>query len=234
MLFYISKGYMASSEHFSKEKLKDAVELCLENAGQYIKDAESLIESSSFGHASAFAILAYEEIGKAATCMSLIFDCLLTDKDKTTLDISFLWKNHVKKQKITRKFDETYRYCQYLKSYFYQQKRLNRCLNVQEFIKDWKDLAKEKDVEGILKDFSAKRGLEKKKWNGLYIDYKEGKFTSPKMVRKEVAIRDLEDVKSLFESAEKNIRVTVERLSEDQDYQDLVKTFLKLFYRDAI
>ena len=225
--------YTASPEYVSKEELIDAVGLTLENAEQFIKDAELLVENSSFGHASAFAILAYEEIGKAFTCMSLIFYCLLTDKDKTTLDISFLWKNHVKKQKNARKYDETYRYCQYLKSYFDQQKRLNRCLNVKD-IKDWKDLAKEKDVEGILKDFSAKKGLEKKKWNGLYIDYKEGKFTSPKMVRKEVAIRDLEDVKSLFESIEKNFRVTVERLSEDQDYQDLMKTFLKLFYKDAI
>ena len=56
-------------EYFSKEELKDAVELCIENAEQYIKDAELLIESSSFGHAYAFGSLAYEEQGKAAGCI---------------------------------------------------------------------------------------------------------------------------------------------------------------------
>ena len=44
------------------KELENCANLSLENAEQYIKDAELLIENSSFGHAYAFGVWAYEEI----------------------------------------------------------------------------------------------------------------------------------------------------------------------------
>ena len=40
------------------KEFEKAVNLCLENVEQYIKDAELLIKNSSFGHAYALGVLA--------------------------------------------------------------------------------------------------------------------------------------------------------------------------------
>jgi len=48
--------------------LQLVIRLSLDNAEKFLKDAELLINSSSFGHAFALTILALEETGKAIYC----------------------------------------------------------------------------------------------------------------------------------------------------------------------
>ncbi|MGB7533259.1 MAG: AbiV family abortive infection protein [Halobacteriota archaeon] len=210
---------MKSPEYFSKEELKDAVELCLENAEQYIKDAELLIGSSSFGHAYAFGVLAYEELGKAVGCIFRVLFYMHVNKD--VLDKK-KWRNkrqnplmnHLKKQKIMKVIDTLIEALHPLFSaeeleiskedgkeiakYFSDSP--DRCIEViqcapfymSEFKADLEDLLEESDRTA--KEFT----LEEEKWRGLYVDYKDGKFISPKTVEKDDAIRFLADVKKSF------------------------------------
>lgn len=212
---------MKLPEYFSKEELKDAVELCLENAEQYIRDAELLIESSSFGHAYAFGVLAYEELGKAVGCIFRVLFYMHVNKD--VLDKK-KWRNraqnplmnHVKKQKIMKVIDTLIEVLHPLFSaeefeiskedekdipkYFSDSP--DRCIEViqsasfymGEFKADLEDLLEECDRTA--KEFT----LEDEKWRGLYVDYnyKDGKFISPKTVGKDDAIGFLADVKKSF------------------------------------
>jgi len=213
------------------KELENCANLSLENAEQYIKDAELLIENSSFGHAYAFAILAYEELGKTLMCIFGMLVCWFTNKDVITPTIkgwNKTFKNHVTKQIIMRVIDELHIAVYQL---FYQRCGVKESEMKRLEVKDMKELTKkfiqspdnaikliesifsskekfEKDLEGLLKDrsvdrvieeFPSKRPLEKEKWRGLYVDYKEEKFISPNMIEKEEAVRYLADVKGSFE-----------------------------------
>ncbi|HUV02503.1 MAG TPA: AbiV family abortive infection protein [Desulfobacteria bacterium] len=210
---------MKSPEYFSKEELKDAVELCLENAEQYIKDADLLIESSSFGHAYAFGVLAYEEMGKAAVC--IVWVLLYRHVNKDVLDKK-KWRNkrenplmnHTKKQKIMKGIDTLMEALPLLFSveeleiseedkkeitkYFSDSPdsiiEFNQLVfsYISDFKVDLEDLSEETDR--TVKEFT----LEDEKWRGLYVDYKDGKFISPKTVGKDDAIEFLVDVKKAF------------------------------------
>ena len=207
---------MKSPEYFSKEELKDAVELCIENAEQYIKDAELLIESSSFGHAYAFGVLAYEELGKAVGCIFRVLFYMHVNKDM--LDKK-KWRNraqnplmnHIEKQKIMKGIDTVIESlyplfsAEELEISKEDKKGITKYFSdspdsiielvqlassyISEFKADLEDLLEESDRTA--KDFT----LEEEKWRGLYVDYKDGKFISPKTVGKDDAIRFLADVK---------------------------------------
>jgi AbiV family abortive infection protein len=211
---------MKSPEYFSKEELKDAVELCLENAEQYIRDAELLIESSSFGHAYAFGVLAYEELGKAVGCIFRIFSYRhvnkdVLDKKKWRNRAQNPFMNHTKKQKIMKVVDTLIESlhqrfnAEELEISKEDEKEIPKYFSdsfsdspdsiieliqlassyISEFKADLEDLIEESDRTA--KEFT----LEEEKWRGLYVDYKEGKFISPKTVGKDDAIRFLADVK---------------------------------------
>lgn len=211
---------MKSPEYFSKEELKGAVELCLENAEQYIKDAELLIEGSSFGHAYAFGVLAYEELGKAVVCSTRVF--LYGHINKDVLDKK-KWRDkkrqnslmsHTKKQKIMKVVDTLIEALHPLFSaekleiskedeeevikYFSDSpdrsiELIRRAYSyIIDFKADLEDLSEE--TEKTVKEFT----LEDEKWHGLYVDYKDGKFISPKTVGKDDAISFLAGVKKAF------------------------------------
>lgn len=214
---------MKSPEYFSKEELKDAVELCIENAEQYIKDAELLIKRSSFGHAFAFGVLAYEELGKAVVCSFWVFSYRHVNKD--VLDKK-KWRykrqnpliNHTKKQKIMKAVDTLIESlhqrfnAEELEISKENEKEITKYFSdsfsdspdssieliqlassyISGFKADLEDLIEESDR--IVKEFT----LEDEKWRGLYVDYKDGKFISPKTVGKDDAIRFLADIKESF------------------------------------
>lgn len=245
---------MTSPEYISKEELIDAVGLCLENAEQFIKDAELLIESSSFGHASAFGVLAYEELGKAFLSTVTVFLYYVENKD---LIKKKMWRNrgrnpfmnHKIKQKFVKIIDELYeaiyqlfgakelemerlseedvkniakyfirspdKAINFVKSVFY-------CIN--EFKKDLEDVLEERGVDRIMEEFT----LEEEKWCGLYVDYKEEKFISPKMVRRDEATWSLADVKRSFERV-KEISIM---LLELRHLDAIIKQFAELIARD--
>ncbi|MFQ6060832.1 MAG: AbiV family abortive infection protein [Thermoplasmata archaeon] len=66
-----------------------ASEECLDNARQFVEDAERLIESSSFGHAFSLLVLADEEMGKSLMFLFSLFGL--------SLKRSFL-RSHARKQ----------------------------------------------------------------------------------------------------------------------------------------
>lgn len=237
---------MKSPEYFSKEELKDAVELCLGNAEQYIKDAEMLIESSSFGHAYAFGILAYEEMGKAVGCSIRVFLYRYVNKD--VLDKK-KWRNkrqnplmdHTKKQKIMKVIDTV---IESLHSLFSAEeleiskedkKDITKYFSdspdsiieliqlassyISEFKADLEDLSEESDRTA--KEFT----LEEEKWRGLYVDYKEGKFISPKTVGRDDAIRFLADVKKSLGRI-KTVSIMILALGDDDAVTNRFVEFL--------
>lgn len=53
-----------TEESTSGKLLKEAVKLCLDNAEQFIKAGELLINNRSYGHAFALAVLGEEEADK--------------------------------------------------------------------------------------------------------------------------------------------------------------------------
>ena len=149
------------------KELENCANLSLENAEQYIKDAELLIENSSFGHASAFAILAYEELGKTLMCIFGMLVCWFTNKDVITPTIkgwNKTFRNHVTKQIIVRVIDELHRAVYQL---FYQRfgiketemKRLDKN-DIKELIKNF--IQSPADVKELIKSvFSSKEKFEK-------------------------------------------------------------------------
>lgn len=213
------------------KELENCTNLSLENAEQYIKDAELLIERSSFGHAYGFAILAYEELGRVLICVFGILGCCFTNKDMITPTIkqwNKTFKNHVTKQMIMRIIDELHEavYQLFYRKFGIKESELKRLdvKDVQELIKkfiqspgdviklikstfsswekfkkDLDDLLKERGVDKVIKEFPLEKPLEKEKWRGLYVDYKDEKFISPKTVGKDEVMRYLADVNRSFE-----------------------------------
>jgi AbiV family abortive infection protein len=149
------------------KELENCANLSLENAEQYIKDAELLIENSSFGHAYAFAILAYEELGRTVICIFGILGCWFTDKDMITPNVkgwNKTFKNHVTKQIIMKVIDELYGAIYQL---FYQRYGVKESEMKGLEVKDVKELIKKfvqspdnaiKLTESI---FSSKEKFEK-------------------------------------------------------------------------
>jgi hypothetical protein len=66
--------------------------------------------------------------------------------------------------------------------------------STERFKKDLEDLLKQKGVDKVIREFA----LEEEKHYGLYVDYKDGKFSSPKSIGKNEAISNLADVKRSF------------------------------------
>lgn len=216
-------------------EFEKAVNLCLENAEQYIKDAELLIENSSFGHAYAFGVLAYEELGKAKMLSVVVLYSYFSGKKDIPIPKK-TWENrrknpffmHPKKQKIEKIADELFGA---IYQWFYQNfgiKELESEKLCEEDVKEFldfiqpiikilgntgliqlvfqglkrfvegelEDLLEERDFDKILNDFT----LEDKKWAGLYVDlnWKDRKFASPKIIRKDDASKCLEYIKRSF------------------------------------
>ena len=224
-----------------------AVNLCLENAGQYIKDAELLIENSSFGHAHALGVLAYEELGKAKMLSIVVLYSYFSGKKDIPIPKK-MWKNrrknpffaHPKKQKFEKIADELflamYQYfnrkfginglesgklCEDdVKEFFdsilpiimfMKNTGLNQLFfrSLKRFVDgELEDLLKEINFDKILNDFS----LEDKKWAGLYVDlnWKDGKFATPKKIREDDASKCLEYIKGSFRRMEEFSTVLLE------------------------
>lgn len=240
----------------SIKELENGVNLCLENAEQYIKDAELLIKNSSFGHAYALGVLAYEELGKAVMCDFGILLCWFTNKDTITLN-GKKWRNrkqnpftrHLTKQRLQKIIDELCRAISILfgieelemkelqkedaKEFFvFIQPLIPTVDNIEafklisQFVKsfvegDLENLLEKRDVGRIMKEFT----LEEDKWRGLYvdIDWEEGKFTSPKMIKRDDASRYLADVKESF----KNVRELNIGILELGHHDALIKKFVE-------
>ncbi|MCK4332223.1 MAG: AbiV family abortive infection protein [Thermoplasmatales archaeon] len=250
------------------KELENCVNLCLENAKQYIMDAEMLIKNASFGHAYALAILAYEELGKAIMCIFGTFGCLFTNKDMLTPSIkgwNKTFKNHVTKQWIQRIIDELYRTVYQVVGQQFDMKEseieelemiglddedmkeliknfvqspdkgieLIKSIfsSMGNFKKDLEDLLKERGVDRVIKEFPLKKPLEKEKQRGLYVDYKDGKFISPKSIGKDEAIRNLTDVKRSFGRMKELIQMDIMIL--ELGHYNAIKKFAEVFAQDT-
>jgi len=239
--------HTASPEYISKEELINAFRLSIENAEQFIKDAELLIESSSFGHAYAFGVLAIEEMGKAflfavAVFLHHVYNKDLIEKKKLQNRRRNPFTKHLTKQKFVKIVDKLYEALYPLfDAKVSEMERLSEedikveITSVQsldmvqkfiesvftsEFKNDLEDLLEELGVDRVMEEFT----LEEEKWRGLYVDYRRGKFISPKKVRKEDAIRYLADVKRSFERV-KEISIM---LLELRHHDAIIKTFQNL------
>jgi len=247
------------------KELENGVNLCLDNAEQYIKDAELLRKNSSFGHAYALGVLAYEELGKAVMCDFGILLCWFINKDAITLN-GKKWRNrrqnpftrHLTKQRLQKIIDELCRAISILfgieelemkelqkedvKEFFvFIQPLILMVDNIETFklisqsLKkivegDLQDLLEKRDVGRIMKDFT----LEEDKWRGLYvdIDWEEGKFTSPKMIKEDDASRYLSDVRESFKNA-RELNIGILELGHHDALIDKFVKFINMIVEDG-
>ena len=196
----------------SEKTLRKALGLCVDNAEQFIKDAEILIENSSYGHAFALSVLAEEEIAKAW----IYHICA-----EGVIGVEGTWKRDIRDHRLKQGFG-------LLLGLIYKIIGLLR--EIKESVdKEAGDnsrkakriaLKKMKDFkEQMLESATHQRGefhellkwfktLQDEKEKALYIDidFRENTFTSPKKFEKR-------DVKKYLEQVEERLEITREMLS---------------------
>ena len=178
-------------------KLK-ASEECLKNARQFVKDAERLIESSSFGHAFSLLVLADEEMGKSLMFLFSLFGL--------SLKRSFL-RSHARKQ-----------FVQLGMSLAWTILDLLRIENIMKAAREVKDVEKRKLLiveemkkiaemdedemrnrlqPAIEETMTLFKDLDIRKQRGLYVElHNDGAVTTPNDVSEEEVSQYLDSVKS--------------------------------------
>lgn len=189
----------------SEKTLRKAVDLCLDNAEQFTRDARILIQNSSFGHAFALSVLAEEEIAKAwmyAICAEGVIGTKGT------------WKRDIRDHRFKQSFG-------LLLGLIYKLVGLFR--EIKESVdkeakgnsRKAKKIALEKMKnfrERILESVTHQKGelheyvkwfkkLQDDKEKALYTDinFREDTFTSPKKFKKWDVVNYLEQVGERFE-----------------------------------
>ncbi len=178
-------------------KLK-ASEECLKNARQFVKDAERLIESSSFGHAFSLLVLADEEMGKSLMFLFSLFGL--------SLKRSFL-RSHARKQ-----------FVQLGMSLAWTILDLLRIENIMKAAREVKDVEKRKlliveemkkiaemDEDEMRNRLQLRIGetvdlfkdLDTRKQRGFYVELNDdGEITTPTDISEEEVLQYLGSVKS--------------------------------------
>lgn len=166
----------------------------LQNAEQYAKDAEKLIELKSYGHALALCILGEEELVKSLLFLLASYD-LIPKEDMILLQkqISANRRAHLIKLLLSWALSVTT--INQLKQFVSRK---------PEFENQLKELIKRG------KGFPEIQEKQQMKIKGLYVDVKDGKITSPFEITKKNSSealsklrKSIEDIKKYAEIIEK-------------------------------
>jgi len=169
-----------------KSLFREGINLSLENAEQWIKDAKLLMDNSSYGHSYSLLVFADEEIAKAYICWLVAEDMIPSDS-KFVQDI--FSKHRTKHETLVG---------------IYLGAMLKRDISkgqitIEEILKESPALTIEKlektleEMERLL-DFT-----EMMRQKGIYVDEKEGKMVSPKSIGKEECEELLQGVEHRFD-----------------------------------
>lgn len=200
-------GIEMTEESIPQRFLRKAVQACLDNVEQYIKDAQLLVENGSYGHGFAFAVLGEEELSKAW----IYHMC-----SEGLLSISFIKKvgktrhSHIRKQVMAGTLALTYKFIEFFKGIVESsweeggedvRKRFE--IARKELKEKTDDIRKNKEKyrHRFFQSFERIATLEEDKERGLYVDVKveEGVLSSPKSLEKDMVEKHLAHVKDTFE-----------------------------------
>ena len=217
-----------TSQNVQEKLLKNAVQSCLGNVEQYLKDARMLIENESYGHAFALTVLGEEELSKAY----IYYMC-----SEGWVPESFIKRvgrranSHRRKQVIAATLSFTLEIIQFFKNIVDSSKEegdLRKTIEIaNKKLKEAMDyMEKNKDemksrMDQFLERFAT---LEEDKEKGLYVDViiKEGAFTSPKSLEKDMVEEHLAQVRKQFQFV-KPLLMTTLSPSERNQAKALIK-----------
>jgi len=206
----LGNGGLLSRE---KEILWQVMEEGMKNVNQYIKDINLLIESGSYGHAFSLAVIAKEETIKVFSNFWVwsIWD-LGQAKWRSNKWVSLLPKSHevkivirdlvmeaVRKVKIKKVGDKT------TVEIENNGKKLEirgkaRSRDIEEFLNVIVKPLVEKAVSRLIEGFKLAKKTQKLKEKGLYVDFKDGKISTPLSITQEKAIKQFEELKEDYNS----------------------------------
>ena len=225
----------------TEKLLKEAVQLCLDNVEQYIKDAQLLVENGSYGHAFALAVLGEEELSKAFIYHMCSEGFLPEDIAKR---VGRTRDSHVRKQALAGTLTLTYKIVELLQSIVkssWEQapKDLKKRREiVHEKLKETVDSMrrnKGKLKQRMFEFFERIATLEEDKESGLYVDVDitEGTLSSPKSLEKDKVEKHLAQVKRMFEFTKPLLTMAIpsseKELLKTQMTESDMKEFLKAF-----
>lgn len=201
----------------TEKLLKEAVQLCLDNVEQYIKDAQLLVENGSYGHAFALAVLSEEELSKAYIYHACSEGLLPEDIVKR---VGRTRESHIRKQAIAGAFTLSYKFVEFMQSIVkssWEQAGPDlkkRRQIVHEKLKETMDnIRKNKDKlrHRIFEFMERVATLEKDKQKGLYVDVDIAQVVlhSPKLLKKDQVEKHLGQVKELFEFSRPLLMLTL-------------------------
>jgi AbiV family abortive infection protein len=197
---------MASNE-VQEKLLKEAVQACLSNAEQYLKDAEILFENGSYGHSFALTVLGEEELSKAYIYHMCSEELLPLDLIKK---LGRFRGSHRRKQTIAATITFTRGITQFFENLIESSKReaegnRNKSLKIakKKLQETTEYLKKNKDELGsrMLQFFNKFATLEEDKHKGMYVDAKieEGVLTSPQSQEKDTVKEELSQFRKMLE-----------------------------------
>lgn len=194
-------------ESTSEKLVKEAVKLCMDNAEQYHKDAELLIDNRSYGHAFALAVLGEEELAKAMM-YRLCSEGLLPEHYELYLRKRL--DKHLHKQAWAGSLGLVYIITELIQSIrksieeqaeedFGKRKKIVK-QKLKEAADDIREqgISKRGEMYELLERFAT---LQEDKNKGLYVDFdfEKKELTSPKSLKKDEVEKYLSQVKSRFE-----------------------------------
>lgn len=195
----------------TEKLLKEAVQLCLDNVEQYIKDAQLLVENGSHGHAFALAVLSEEELSKAFIYYMCSEELLPNDLVKR---VGRTRGSHMRKQGIALTLILVSKVSEIMQSIVkssLEQAGENTEKRKQIAYKKLKEIMdnmkKHKDIFDFLEQDPT---FQEDKEKGLYVDVniEQGILTSPKSLEKDKAEKQLAQIKKIFELTKPLLKLT--------------------------
>lgn len=189
-----------------------ATKLSLENAEQWIKDAKLLINSSSFGHASALLRFACEETAKA-------YICWLTSRKIIPLENKIIknafWNHRVKNEVIL--------------STLYSIEWLSKNQPLEEVAKKRLKLSEEKIVEAYEQFEAIVDSTEKMRQKAMYVNLnsENAEVQTPLTIGKD----EVKDVREMVEIFLKIVKYYIEEMSETE--KETLRKFYSTIPREA-
>ncbi|MEM3566112.1 MAG: AbiV family abortive infection protein [Candidatus Bathyarchaeia archaeon] len=179
----------------------------LRNAEQYAKDAEKLIDQKSYGHALAFCILGEEELIKSLLFLTALHN-IIPKEDMNALlkEISRSKRAHLIKLLLSWALSVTT--IDQLKQFIAKKS-------------EFEDQIRELIRKG--KGFPEIQKKQQMKLQGLYVDIKNGKVTSPFEITEELSIKSLSTLKKSIQE--------VKKYAEIIENQPIARNILKLVFQ---
>lgn len=181
----------------------------LRNAEQYAKDAEKLIDQKSYGHALAFCILGEEELIKSLLFLVTSYN-IIPNEDMNTLlkELSYSKRAHLIKLLLSWFLSAPVTTIDQLKKFIVKKSELTD--QIKELIRRGKGFPEIKEKQQM-------------KLQGLYVDIKNGKVTSPFEIKEELPIKSL----SIFKKSIQEVK----KYAEIIENQPIARNMLKLVFQ---